>query len=117
AAGLGNLIEDNGPAGNGYTGGVVSAADPNLAPLAHNGGPPFPHPPPPGPPSPPLPGAGPAIDAGSTAAAAGLMTDQRGFAPRASGTVDVGAVEVGALAAGPGPVGPGPVGPGTVTRL
>jgi CSLREA domain-containing protein len=89
AAGVGNLIEVNGPTGNNYTGGIASTVDPALAPLADNGGPTRTH----------APNAGSrAIDAGNTAAAAGLTTDQRGFSFRVTGaSVDIGAVELGAF--------------------
>jgi uncharacterized delta-60 repeat protein len=68
-----------------FTTGVVSSADPQLAPLGSNGGPTMTFA--------LLPGS-PAIDAGDDAAAAGLTTDQRGL-PRISGAhVDIGAYEV-----------------------
>ena len=73
-------------------GGPVSGtpftnADPNLGPLANNGGFTFTM----------APNAGsPAIDAGSNTAASGLTTDQRGgsFVRAFNGTVDLGAFEV-----------------------
>jgi len=67
--------------------------DPTLSPLSDNGGPTLTF----------LPLSGsPAIDAGSNAAAAGLVIDQRYYAPRiVNGTVDIGAVEVNATPAFP----------------
>ncbi|MBE9548720.1 MAG: hypothetical protein IMF09_04875, partial [Proteobacteria bacterium] len=59
--------------------------DPLLSPLQNNGGPTLTH----------LPLTGsPVIDVGDNAAAAGLSTDQRGFARIVNTTVDIGAVEV-----------------------
>jgi hypothetical protein len=82
-AGSGNLIRNN----SGFTGGVVSTADPSLTVFAHLGG--------------PTQGYGllsgsPAIDAGDNAQVGSLTTDQRGPGyPRvdADGKVDIGAVE------------------------
>jgi parallel beta-helix repeat protein len=89
--GSNNLIED----GSGGLTGTITG-DPMLGPLADNGGPTLTHA--------PLPGS-PAIDAGSNAAAAGILTDQRGFTPRVvGGTVDIGSVEVGASAPPPTPL-------------
>ncbi|MDB5297036.1 MAG: Polymorphic rane protein [Phycisphaerales bacterium] len=65
---------------NNFVGG-----DPQLGPLQDNGGP--------TPTRAPLPGS-PVVNAGNNAAAAGLETDQRGFARVAEGTADIGAVEV-----------------------
>jgi hypothetical protein len=81
-----NLIQVN----NGFTGGIVSEADPQLTPLQDNGGPTWTH---------ALLNGSPAIDAGNNA---GLpATDQRGY-PRVvdgddngSPIVDLGAVEDG----------------------
>ena len=86
ATGMGSLIRIS----NGFTGTIVSTADPLLGPLANNGGPTFTF----------LPGVGsPAIDAGNNAASATLAVDQRGFSPRRfGGTIDIGAVEAGASA-------------------
>ena len=91
--GSNNLVETNGASANGYAGGMIAAADPQLGPLADNGGPTFTH----------APAAGsPVLDAGDNAAAAGLTADQRGlpFArvvdgpdAGATATVDIGAVE------------------------
>jgi len=85
-SGKGNLIRVN----LGFTGTIVSTADPLLGPLANNGGPTFTF----------LPGAGsPAIDAGNNAASLQLPVDQRGFSPRRfGGTIDIGAVETAASA-------------------
>ncbi len=80
-AGSGNLIRT----AVGFLGGVVSTADPLLAPLANNGGPTRTH----------LPRAGsPALDALAASAAGTLTTDQRGFARVSGGLLDIGAVEV-----------------------
>jgi hypothetical protein len=81
-----NLIQLNG----GFAGGIVSTADPNLGPLADNGGPTPTH---------MLLNSSPAIDAGDNT---GLpATDQRGYPRIADGdgdgsaVVDLGAVEIG----------------------
>ncbi len=80
-AGSGNLIRTN----VGFLGGVVSTANPLLAPLANNGGPTRTH----------LPQAGsPALDALAASAAGTLTTDQRGVARVSGGRLDIGAVEV-----------------------
>jgi hypothetical protein len=92
------------------TGGAVVGtsflvADPNLGPLADNGGPTQM--------MPLLPGS-PAIDAGDNAgaAAAGLTTDQRGpgFARVSNGVVDLGAFEVQVPVVAPGSLPAGQVG-------
>jgi len=81
-----NLIQLNG----GFTGGIVSTADPRLGPLANNGGPTSTH---------MLLSRSPALDAGDNS---GLpATDQRGYPRVADGTgsgsaiADIGAVEDG----------------------
>lgn len=93
SVGSNNLIESNGPSGNDYTGGIASSDDPQLGVLADNGGPTFTHAPA---------TTSPVLDAGSNAAAAALLYDQRGFpftrvvdGPDAdsTATVDVGAFE------------------------
>ncbi len=81
-SGVGDLIRT----ASGFSGTVVSTADPMLGPLQNNGGPTqtmsilF---------------SSPAFDAGNNAAAAGLTTDQRGpgFARIVDGAVDIGAFE------------------------
>ncbi len=80
-SGTGNLIRT----ATGFSGTVISTADPLLAPLAYNGGP--------TPTLALLPGS-PAIDTGDATAAASLTTDQRGtgFA-RSVVSVDIGAFE------------------------
>ncbi len=79
--GSGNLIRT----ATGFTGGVVSTADPLLATLGNNGGLTRTR----------LPQAGsPAIDALPASAAGTLTTDQRGFARVFGGGLDIGAVEV-----------------------
>ena len=85
-AGVGNLMEDR----LGFTGTVSYTTDPNLNPLADNGGPTQTH---------SFAGPSDAIDGGDNAAAAALTTDQRGYLPRdVNGTVDIGAYEEGASA-------------------
>jgi hypothetical protein len=83
-----NLIGTGGSGGlqNGVSSNQVGVADPGLAPLGDFGGPTQT--------MAPLSGS-PALDAGSNAlaAAAGLTTDQRGFARIFNGTVDIGAFE------------------------
>ncbi|MGA2750420.1 MAG: choice-of-anchor Q domain-containing protein [Verrucomicrobiota bacterium] len=81
-----NLIQVN----NGFSGGLVSTADPRLTPLQNNGGPTWTH---------ALLNGSPAIDAGDNTALP--ATDQRGY-PRivdgdgdGSAIVDLGAVEDG----------------------
>lgn len=81
-----NLIQLN----NGFSGGIVSSADPKLGPLAGNGGPGFTH---------ALLNGSPALDAGDNT---GLpATDQRGYPRIADGdgngsaVADLGAVEQG----------------------
>jgi hypothetical protein len=86
--GVGNLIE----AFSGFSGTVVTLADPMLGPLADNRGPTQTH---------ALTTGSPAMDSGDDAAAVGLTTDQRGgiFARIADGDlsgsaqVDIGAFE------------------------
>jgi hypothetical protein len=81
-----NLIQLNG----GFTGGIVTTADPRLGPLSNNGGPTPTH---------MLLNRSPAIDAGDSASLP--ATDQRGYPRLADGDgngsaiVDLGAVEVG----------------------
>lgn len=85
-----NLVESN----SGFTGGVVSTADPQLAPLADNRGPTPTH---------AIPATSPAIDSGSAAAAAeapALTTDQRRgiFSRTADGDLDGSSViDIGAF--------------------
>jgi hypothetical protein len=69
---------------NGGTGAVLTSA-PLLAPLGNYGGPTET--------MPPLRGS-PAINAGSDAIAAGITTDQRGYARVSGAHVDIGSVEV-----------------------
>lgn len=86
SSGAGNLIEGGSVD---FSGTVVSTADPLLGSLTNNGGPTDTY----------YPNLGsPASDAGDDAAAAGLLIDQRGFAPRTiNGTVDIGSVETAAI--------------------
>lgn len=81
-SGVGNLIRS----ATGFSGTVVSSANPNLAALADNGGPTFTHLLNPG---------SPALDVGNNAAASALTTDQRGtgFARLGNTTIDIGAFE------------------------
>ncbi len=82
-SGVGNLIGTQ----TGFSGTIVSTANPLLAALADNGGPTE---------TMALESASPAINTGNTAAASGLTTDQRGpgYARIVNGTVDIGAFEV-----------------------
>jgi hypothetical protein len=81
SSGTANLIRLN----NGFAGTVISTADPQLGPLANNGGLTFTH----------LPGSGSStIDAGNNSQAGAI--DQRGATRIVNGTVDLGSVEVGA---------------------
>ncbi len=82
-SGVGNLIGTQ----IGFSGTIVSTANPLLAALADNGGPTE---------TMALESASPAINTGNTAAASGLTTDQRGpgYARIVNGTVDIGAFEV-----------------------
>jgi hypothetical protein len=83
-----NLIGTGGSGGltNGTNGNLVGVADPKLGPLADNGGPTQ---------TIALLGGSPAIDRGSNAlaSAAGLTTDQRGYARVYNRGVDIGAFE------------------------
>lgn len=84
--GVGNLMESH----FGFSGTVAYTTDPNLNPLADNGGPTQTH---------SFAGPSDAIDGGNNAFAASLTTDQRGYVPRiVNGTVDIGAYEEGAAA-------------------
>ena len=84
SAGDGDIIASS----NGFGGTVVSNADPQLGPLADNGGPTETM----------LPAeSSPAIAAGDAAAAAGESSDQRGYPRVVDSTVDIGAVETGTL--------------------
>jgi hypothetical protein len=85
-AGGANIIPAVGNAGTLVGGGTISSANPLLGPLANNGGPTLTMMPQPG---------SPAIDAGVSILAAGLLYDQRGpVYPRVVGkAVDIGAVE------------------------
>ena len=78
-SGFGNLIGT----ATGFSGRIVSTADPDVAALGSYGGPTQT--------MPPLPGS-PAIDAGHSIFLMGVITDQRGE-PRGVGTVDIGAVQ------------------------
>jgi hypothetical protein len=81
SSGTGNLIRVN----VGFTGTIVSSADPKLGALANNGGFTKTH----------LPAfASPAINAGNNAEAALLPADQRGVARVSLNFVDIGAVEL-----------------------
>ncbi len=108
-AGGGEVTADNtvvsqntgGDVSGDLTGGVgnLVGGDPQLAPLAFNGGPTMTH----------LPAAtSPLVDAGVNSASAGLDTDQRGgnffetFARIVDGVIDIGAVEVQDINAGGG---------------
>jgi hypothetical protein len=83
-----NLIGTGGSGGltNGANANFVGVADPKLAPLSNYGGPT---------PTIALLASSPALNHGSNAlaAAAGLITDQRGFARVFNGVVDIGAYE------------------------
>jgi hypothetical protein len=85
-----NLVTSSGALnGAALTGTPVSTADPQLGPLANNGGPTLTM----------LPGpTSPAINAGTNALIPpGVLADQRGFVPRVNKPdIDLGAVEVGA---------------------
>jgi CSLREA domain-containing protein len=82
-----------------FSGEIVSTADPQLGPLQDNGGFTFTH----------LPADfSPAGNSGNDAAAAGLTTDQRGFARFAGAAIDIGSVEFdGGPDLGPGDGGGG----------
>lgn len=80
-SGSNNLIRSNG----GFSGGVVSSADPLLGPLQNNGGPTSTH---------SIPLNSPAVDTGADAVTASLTTDQRGNARQSRGRVDIGAFEL-----------------------
>ncbi len=82
-----NVIESDPPVGSAPE--VISSADPQLGPLADNGGPTK---------TMALLAGSPAIDAGSNAAASALTTDQRGtdFNRIENSTVDIGAFELAA---------------------
>ncbi len=83
-AGGSNIVQNLSNAGTLFGANTVLAVNPQLGPLANNGGPTLTMLPQPG---------SPAIDAGVSSAAAGVATDQRGF-PRVLGAaVDIGAVE------------------------
>ena len=91
-----NLMES----ASGFGGGIYSSADPNLGPLAANGGPTLTH---------AFAGPSDAIDHGNNIWADSLTADQRGFQPRdVNGTVDIGAYEQGAVKPFPAAAG-GPV--------
>jgi hypothetical protein len=84
-----NIVETSNVISGTFNNSGVLTTDPNLGALASNGGPTQTL----------LPGAGPAINAGNNADAAGLASDQRNFFTRIFGAnVDLGAVEVGATA-------------------
>jgi hypothetical protein len=79
-SGVGNLIRSQ----SGFSGTIVSTADPLLGSLANNGGDtqtllPAPN--------------SPVVQAGSIGAIGGATTDQRGHARTVAGAVDIGAVE------------------------
>jgi parallel beta-helix repeat protein len=80
-----SLIETPSTANIADNGGNVFGQDPQLGPLANNGGPTQTH----------LPaGTSPAVNAGDPAFAPPPATDQRGFDRVAGGRIDIGAVEV-----------------------
>ena len=89
SGGVGNLVQSQ----SGFSGQIVSTADPKLSPLANNGGPTE---------TMALQLGSPASGAGNVAAAtaAGLTTDQRGVGhPRVvGGLIDIGAVQYQPLA-------------------
>lgn len=96
--GTGNLIQNNAGSGNGFlTGAIVSSDDPEIGPLADNGGPTKT--------MAPLTGS-PAIDAGDNTPDAPPFarpsTDQRGLMRIVNGTIDIGAVELQSTAPPPG---------------
>lgn len=80
-SGTNNLIRNNG----GFSGGVVSSADPLLGPLQNNGGPTATR---------ALPLNSPAVDSGDNGVTTTLTTDQRGNARRSRAHVDLGAFEL-----------------------
>lgn len=81
-----NLIGIGGGLANGVNGNQVGVTNPQLSPLANNGGPTQTMLPQPG---------SPAINAGSNALIpSGVTADQRGLPRIANGTVDIGSVEV-----------------------
>ena len=80
-SGVGNLIRTQ----TGFSGAIVSTANPLLAALAKNGGPTE---------TMALQSASPAINTGNSAAASSLTADQRGDARSVNGHVDIGAFEV-----------------------
>ena len=86
--GVGNLIVNNGPSGNDFTGTIVTSSDPKLGPLANNGGPTQ---------TMALPLGSPAIDVGDNASAVPAIytSDQRTFSAVRiyNSTVDIGAFE------------------------
>jgi len=83
-AGGSNIVQALDNAGTLFGANTILAANPLLGPLANNGGPTLTL----------LPQiASPAIDAGSSSAAAGLATDQRGLPRLVGDAVDIGAVE------------------------
>lgn len=80
-----SLVENPSTANIGDNGGNVFNQDPQLGPLANNGGPTQTH----------LPaGTSPAVNAGDPAFVPPPATDQRGFDRVAGGRLDIGAVEV-----------------------
>lgn len=82
-----SLIEAPGTANLNDNGGNILNQDPQLGPLADNGGPTRTH----------LPaGTSPAVNAGDPAFTPPPSTDQRGFPRVLSGRIDIGAVELGA---------------------
>ncbi|MGC3960617.1 MAG: choice-of-anchor Q domain-containing protein [Verrucomicrobiota bacterium] len=84
-AGGSNIVQVLGNEGTVLGGNSIRAVNPLLGPLANNGGPTLTL----------LPLAGsPAIDAGVSSAAAGLVIDQRGLARVSGSAADIGAVEV-----------------------
>lgn len=105
AAGV-NIVQELANDGTLLGGSTILAVDPRLGPLANNGGPTLTL----------LPQSGsPAIDAGVTTAAAGLLTDQRGLPRNAGSAVDIGAVELQLITSGtlPRPVNLTRLGNGT----
>lgn len=86
-----SLIETPGTASINDNGGNLFSVDPQLGPLANNGGPTETH----------LPAAtSPAVNAGDAAFAPPPTTDQRGLARVAGGRIDMGSVELAPAAPG-----------------
>jgi len=85
SSGIADLIRT----ASGFGGSLVSSADPQLGALANNGGPTQTL----------LPAdAGPAVNAGNSAAAASLTIDQRGLSRFVGSAIDIGSIETDAVA-------------------